>query len=457
MFNLVTASFFGIGGASVFSARLVTLLFSLLSLLVLFELSTRLYNSKVAIIATVFFASMPGVLWVSRFAYIETMLEFFFLLSLLLFFSWFQTNNRKTLLAAGFVLGLGFLVKYQMLVAGLVMAATLFAFGWTYFRSRVHRLLILFSIVAAVAACWFLVTYLYAPGTLNQWLYAISAGDQLRSQYSTRYPTPIFYLIEMPWAYFDMHPVSLLMYAFGLSGLAFLLWRRKPQDRLMLVWFAVVYIVFTAVGNRQWRYVMPLFPVLAISASILMTSSFGKIRLFWQKASFNRSQKMLLKIVAAMLVALSVSSIVLSGVDAFQWISKDQINIPMKDAVDYVSAKMEKDDSLLIVCPYELFSKGIASFYFQIKNNENRVFQYPDLPVDTFTPNFSIDSLMYGCQEKNVKYILVSQYQLEFHFFNSTLTPQEVTEAIFRSGKLTYQTSIGKGQSEILVFSRWKP
>ena len=46
MFNLVTAGFFGAGGANMVSARLVSVTFTVLSVAVLFEFVNRMYGSK---------------------------------------------------------------------------------------------------------------------------------------------------------------------------------------------------------------------------------------------------------------------------------------------------------------------------------------------------------------------------------------------------------------------------
>jgi len=94
-----------------------------------------------------------------------------------------------------------------MLVAGLVMLATLLISGRSYLKFRLSRFSILIGVVIAVVASWFAFTFAFAPAILNQWLYAISAGDQLRSVYSVRFPVPVFYLIEMTAPYPDVHPI----------------------------------------------------------------------------------------------------------------------------------------------------------------------------------------------------------------------------------------------------------
>ena len=61
MFNLVTASYFTIGGASVFAARLVAVTFALLSVVAIYELANRMYGPKTGLLSAVLFSVMPGI------------------------------------------------------------------------------------------------------------------------------------------------------------------------------------------------------------------------------------------------------------------------------------------------------------------------------------------------------------------------------------------------------------
>ncbi len=322
MFNFATAVFVGVTGPGVLSARLVSVTFSLLSLWILYEFANKMYGSKVALLSVIFFGVMPGVFWVSRFGYIETMLEFFFLASLFFFFGWLLKGNSKYLVMGGLALGLGFLVKYQILVAGLVMVAVLLVSGLSQLKLRLKRFSVIVLIVLAVAGFWFALVYAFVPATFSQWMYAISAGDQLRSVYSVRFPVPIFYLIEMTAPYPDVHPISLLLYLLGFAGLGLLLWRRKPEDKFLLVWFAVVYAVFTAISNRNWRYLMPLYPVLALSASVAVWSVYSKMKFSWQKTSPALRNKFLAKGAAIVLIAFTASAVFMSCIDAYALVSE---------------------------------------------------------------------------------------------------------------------------------------
>ena len=111
--------------------------------------------------------------------------------------------------------------------------------------------------------------------------YVMSEGGQDRPAYSNRFqPIPVYYLVEMTWPFNDIavHPISLPIFVLGLCGLGLFAYRRKKQDIFFLTWFMVVYVFFTFIPNRQWRYVTPLFPILAISAACFIMFLYGRVR-----------------------------------------------------------------------------------------------------------------------------------------------------------------------------------
>src|SRR3989304_6544005 len=186
MYDVVTMGFFGVGGVSVFAGRFVSVVFSLLSLYVVFEFVYRLYGPKTALLSSVLLGIMPGYVWLSRMAMIETMLVFFFTVSLMFFFNWLRSRQNRMLVFSGFALGLGFLTKYQMLIAGVVMVAALLLLSREYLKAKLKRFPLLIVTVLIMAVPWFLIAYqIYASGMLDQWIYALQIGNPEKLFYST--------------------------------------------------------------------------------------------------------------------------------------------------------------------------------------------------------------------------------------------------------------------------------
>ena len=277
LFDTVTSVFFRVLDPSLFSARLVPAVFSILSLGAVFELAYSMYGGKNALLSAVLLGIMPGYFWLSRMALLETMLVFFVLVALLCFFRWLQNRQDRMLVFSGLAVGLGFLTKYQMIVAGVIMALSILflARGQLKWAFRRFTLLIVTSVL--VVTPWIAIGYqVYASKIFSQWLYALQVGNPERLMYSDRYPLPIFYFIEMVWPYNSIHPISIFLYIAGLAGLGVLAWQHNKADKFVLIWFVSVFVFFSFIENKQWRYVLPLFPALAISAAALILFFYGK-------------------------------------------------------------------------------------------------------------------------------------------------------------------------------------
>ncbi len=469
MYDLVTMMFFGAAGISVFTGRIVSVAFSLFSIYAVFEFAYRMYGAKTALLASALMAVMPGYLWLSRMAMIETMLVFFFTVSTLFFFIWLREHQNKFLILSGVALGLGIITKYQAIIVGAIMLTSLLILGRGYLKQKFRRFPLLVLTVVAVVVPWIVVSYqLYASGMLNQWLYALSTGNPEKSLYSTginRFPawynglpswiqTPIFYLLEMTVPYYnpaqpagDVHPISLILFPLSIAGLLLLAWRRKPEDKYLLIWFLVVYIFFTAVPNRQWRYVLPLFPVLALSGASLVISALEKAQKTWRILQLPTSKKHVTQAGAIALMALVAVGFYFSMADAHSWVSKDQIHVPLDEATTYIADRLKPGENVMMLCAFNLMSQDMVRFYLYRHPGINTwIYQYPLLPVDTYAPDFNMSELIKQCTTYNVKYLLVDEYgqnatvpENSYHYFNSSWTFYTFNQTLMSTKRFSYE------------------
>ncbi len=458
MFDIITTGFFGIGGVSLFAGRFVSVTFALLSLWIVFETANRMYGPKIALISSVLLGLMPGFVWLSRVAMIETMLVFFFTLTMFFFFNWIRTHQNRDLILSGLTLGIGFLVKYQMLIAGVIMIASIFILSRAYLKAKLSRMPLLIVAVALVVIPWIFISYqIYASGMLDQWIYALSIGNPEKLLYSTRFPLPIFYFIEMTWPYNNVHPISLFLYIVGLLGLGLFAWKRKTEDKFLLVWFFVVFVFFTLIANKHWRYVMPLFPILAISAASLIVFAYANAEKALQSRLISLNRKRAVKIAAGLFTVFIAVAAVYSVSDAYHWVAKDQIHVPIEAATNYAASRLSENESIMVVCPFNLFSQDMVKFYLYADGTKhNQVWQYPELPVDTYMPNFDINEFVTLCEENNVKYVFFYEYGGTVPYFNTTLNLHEIFIDIYGSGKfseLSNQTTFGTNPRRIFILS----
>jgi len=447
LFTVMTAFYFKILGISVFSSRLVAVTFGVLSIWGVFELAHRLYGPRNALISSVLLASMPGFIWLSRMALLETMLIFFFLISLLLFFSWMQTNNDRMLLLSGVTLGLAFLVKYQALVAGIVMLVSVFLWGRVHILAKIRKFSLMLIIAAAIALPWVLLTF----GRAQTWLYVLQVGSEQTLEYSKRFPFPIFYLIEMVDPYPDIHPISLPIYILALFGLGFWLWRRSPEDKFSLIWFFLVYSIFELIPAKSWRYITLVFPILAVSASNLFLLILDKVKDSLREHQANLRKINITKVATIFFTFLLLASILYSSHIAYLWVEKDHVDIPVGEACRYVAERSEVNETIAVLCVGNFFSVDTVEFYLQLYNpGQRQPLPYPELPVDAYKPLFNVSWLIESSEAWYIKYLLLFEHGNNT-FFQSELTPQHVLDMMLDSGSFSKETEFGSFPRRIFI------
>jgi len=432
LLDLFTTLYIKIFGVTSVAGRLVSVTFSLLALWIVFEFCKKIYGSKNALLASILLGTMPGFFWLSRITMLETMLIFFFTLVMFFFYSWITKNSNKALLFSGLALGIGILAEYEIVVAAVAMIVSILFFCRKRLKISVAKLIILLVIVVLVAAPWFLMVYHADGSTKFQTLeYVLQGGDQNRPVYSNRFFTPVFYLIEMSWPFngVPVNPISLPIFILGLCGLGLFAYRRQKQDIFLFTWFIVVYVFFTIIPNRQWRYVTPLFPILAISAACFIMFLYSKIQA-WKPKQLGISGERYKKLAAALFIIIVASTIFYSCYNAYGMTARDEVDIPIQQTTNYLAGHLGQNQSAVIVCAFNLLDQDMFRFYLPANMSEYQIWQYPALAVDAYTPNFNITEFVNLCEQRNVKYIILYDYGTNTPFYNTTLTYADVLQTI---------------------------
>lgn len=441
-YDLLTASFFTIFGTTATAGRITAVIFGLLSILTIFEFTNKTYGPKTALLASIMLGVTPGFFWLSRTAMLETMMTFLFSLSLMFFFLWLRLNDKKMLIATGLVLGVGFLAKYQILVAAIVMLFGILFLSRDKLKIKISRFLLILLISVALVVPWLIIVIqTYGLNQFSELLYVIQVGGENRPEYSGRFFAPIFYLLEMtfPFEGIPVHPVSIGVFILGMLGIALWVWRRNPQDKYFLLWFLIIYIFFTILPNKHWRYVTLLFPVIAISASSFIIFAFNKISIIWKKpVNYNKAK--FSKILASIFILIVSVATVYSSYDTYQMTSRDQVHIPIEEITNYAIKNMNENESLMIIYPFNLLNIDMMNFYIWSQNKNNNVYQYPELPVDVYNPSFNISELIELCEENNVKYTIIYDFEAYAKYYNINFTVSNITALIYESQRFGDQS-----------------
>ena len=422
LYDALTYLSYNIFGVSVVSARIIDTLFSVLLLWVVFEFTYKVYDGKTALLGTIFLSLMPGYFEASHIAMLDIMASFFFVLSIFSFYLWLQTHKDRMLIFIGLTLILGLLAKYQILVAMLVMLFAILIFCKNELKKAFSRKLYITIIAALLAAAAYLI-YSLQP-YIAMWLNNIemnTTGSQTN--------TPLYYLTEMNSIYPTIHPISLLMYILGFLGLGVFAIRRQKADKLLLIWFITVYVFYTVINHKNWRYVLPLFPVLAIAAAVFVTVTYTELR------SLNR--KTLSKISASILIAFTLLSMFYSVNDTIYWINSEKASFDLEQAVKYAIAHDSSNQSIMVLCPDNYFSFGIIEFYL-LKDGGSQIQLYTYPWSTSIDPFFNITVLISRCEEDNVQFLFTTEFGgNHLDYFNSTVTLMDIYAQLYSSNNFT--------------------
>ena len=74
------------------------------------------------------------------------------------------------------------------------------------------------------------------------------------------------------------------------------------------------------------------------------------------------------------------------------------VSIPIEEATDYAVNNMTQNESIMVLCAFNLFNKDMVKFHIEAKSRKALVWQYPELPVDAFKPNFNVTQLILICK-----------------------------------------------------------
>ncbi|MGC8668738.1 MAG: glycosyltransferase family 39 protein [Chthonomonadales bacterium] len=252
------------------AGRVVSACCGLLTVWVVYCAGKRLYGWKAGLAAAAVYAVAPAAVLDAHFATVDVAATLFVALALLMASRLLSTQRIVDVAVAGAVCGCAAATKYTAVLAVVAPAAALVlagkgaaASGVT--RSRpVARLTGNLALLGASAAAGFLITCPAAFLDTQRFLRDV-AFEASKSQQGMGV---LFAHTGNGWVY---HLVWSLR--FGL-GAPLLLWavlavaggvrRRSPADLLLLAFVAAYYGVIGAAQVRFLRYVVPLFPALAL-------------------------------------------------------------------------------------------------------------------------------------------------------------------------------------------------
>ena len=143
--------------------------------------------------------------------------------------------------------------------------------------------------------------------------------------------------------------------------------------------------------------------------------------------------------------------------DAYSIAATFNIKIEIEPATVYAMNRMQNNQSIMVLAPFNFFSQDMVKFYlWKNGNTQIRTYQYPTLPVDTYTPNFNITELIALCKQDNVKYVFTYENGGTVPYFNTTLNLMQIYTQLYNSGnfsQISEEATFGANPRRILILT----
>jgi hypothetical protein len=169
---------------------------------------------------------------------------------------------------------------------------------------------------------------------------------------------------------------------------------------------------------------------------------YGKVGAVWKSGQASLGKHRVKQVAAALFLVLVASAIFYSSYDAYQMTVRDQIHIPIEEATSYVASRISGNESMLVLCAWNLFNQDMVRFYLPAAQSEqNQVLQYPELPVDSFAYTLNVTELIELCQENNVKYVFLYEHA----------DMMEIYTNLNATGRFAYEAVVGDTPRSISI------
>ena len=238
-------------GVNDLAGRLLSVLFGILAVLVIFLVGRIMYTAWTGATAALLLALMPYHVVVTRQVLLDGPLTFFATLTLYLVAKYAVTSSPRWLWATGAGMGLTFLAKET----GLILVAAIYAFLALNSGVRVRiRDLIIASTILGIIVLSFPLSLALAGGGASEKARGYLVWQLLRSPNHEW----TFYPATVPPA------VGLLVVGTALAGLWWLRREHSWRETLLISWIAVPVVFFQLWPVKGFQYLLPVAPCVAL-------------------------------------------------------------------------------------------------------------------------------------------------------------------------------------------------
>ena len=293
-------------GVNEFSVRLWSVIFTILTTVVVYLWGSLIKNRWLGLMAALIFISSTQVVGIHAGVTgdYDAGASFFVALSLFLFTFSFKTKKRNYLFYSMIAVGIGTI--YKSFIPGFLPLAIIFICLLLSKELRrflsLRNIIICTGIIAAIISPW-LAARSISDSSFVFKLLSFDYWDRLTIAVDN-HSAPFWYYLEQmkssffPWIYFLPLGLPFILKTFK---------KHKDADYLiLLVSFFLTLTIFSIAQTKNIWYILPLFPVMAIIVAI-----FGAV--VWEKFSELKFNKILLSVLTIFMITSIVCGIFNAG------------------------------------------------------------------------------------------------------------------------------------------------
>ena len=262
-FHSLVASFGYLFGLSAFEAAAVGLLFGIVTILAVYYFGRKFVGKDAGIVAAVLFAVVPQVFYLSVRAMLDLSYLFFFVVSLAFYLFAFKSGKRSSFIVASILLAVGFYFKQNVIFVGPIV----FLYSLLFHRKLLKEVFISLIIFGMLIAPHLI--FLYKTDLLFVFLKSsitLRGLDEASAAAAINtVDNPPFTTID-GWLYYPKQLaeiyLSLPVFLASIASLAYYVYKREKYWQIFALWFAVLYLFFVYVPNKEPRYILPAIPAL---------------------------------------------------------------------------------------------------------------------------------------------------------------------------------------------------
>lgn len=277
--------------------RFISSLADILTIIILFLIGKKLFNSTIALLSAFFYAIAVFPIQTSHFYAVDVLLTFFITLTLYQLLRFYKNPNPKNALLVGLCFGASLATKVSALPLIIAIAAALVIDFLLIILKTPHKPHIWFPhipkflkrltfdglIICLTTLTTFLIFEPYALIDFQTfWQQSLQQSqmthDAFIFPYTLQYVGKIPYLYELKNIYlWGLGPITAALSFIGLVYFAYLALKKTRidttyQEIILLVFFICYFAIVGKFAVGWMRYMLPLYPLLCLFAAVFLAN-----------------------------------------------------------------------------------------------------------------------------------------------------------------------------------------